>query len=95
VINELYRSLLKKVAKEAVPLTDAFGFSDRGLGSALGRKDGRAYEALWEAVQRNPVNTEKWQKETYEVCQTSSFCTIAEYLLTTDISIDYHQEAIA
>ncbi|KAG2181992.1 hypothetical protein INT43_006918, partial [Umbelopsis isabellina] len=66
VINELYRSLLKKVAKEAVPLTDAFGFSDRVLGSALGRKDGRAYEALWEAVQRNPVNHDKWKKETYE-----------------------------
>ncbi|CAO3664028.1 unnamed protein product [Umbelopsis ramanniana] len=66
VINELYRSLLHSVSKQAVPLTDAFGFSDKNLGSALGRYDGRAYEALWEAVQKNPVNQEKWQQETYE-----------------------------
>jgi acyl-CoA oxidase len=67
VINEFYRSLLNKFSKQAILLTDAFGFSDKNLGSALGRYDGRAYEGLWEAVQKNPINQEKWQQETYEV----------------------------
>lgn len=45
-----------------MPLTDAFGFSDRQLNSALGRYDGRAYEALWEAVQKNPINHDEAQR---------------------------------
>jgi acyl-CoA oxidase len=58
-LNEQYRAAIAKVTANAVPLTDSFGFTDRELNSALGKKDGRAYEHLWEAVQRNPVNNEK------------------------------------
>lgn len=57
-LNEQYRAAIAQVTLNAVPLTDSFGFTDRELNSALGKKDGRAYEALWEAVQRNPVNNE-------------------------------------
>lgn len=58
-INKLgakYREAIAKVAEIAVPLTDSFGFSDYDLNTALGQHNGRAYEALWEAVQKNPVN---------------------------------------
>jgi len=44
--------------REAVQITDAFGFSDYELGSALGRYDGRVYETLWEEVRKDPVNSE-------------------------------------
>ncbi|KAI4519333.1 acyl-CoA oxidase [Schizophyllum commune Loenen D] len=40
----------------AIGLTDAFGFSDWELDSALGMYDGRVYEALWDRAQREPLN---------------------------------------
>ncbi|KAL1720168.1 acyl-CoA dehydrogenase/oxidase C-terminal [Schizophyllum commune] len=40
----------------AIGLTDAFGFSDWELDSALGVYDGRVYEALWDRAQREPLN---------------------------------------
>ena len=45
-------------AREAVQITDAFGFSDFELGSVLGRFDGRVYQTLWEEVKKDPVNAE-------------------------------------
>lgn len=62
-LQAAYRAAIADLAPGAVPLTDAFGFNDRELNSALGRADGRAYEALWEAVQKNPVNQEQGRKE--------------------------------
>jgi hypothetical protein len=44
--------------KHAVPLTDAFDFSDHLLADALGNYEGRAYKHLWEDVGKNPVNAE-------------------------------------
>lgn len=44
--------------REAVQITDAFGFSDYELGSVLGRYDGRVYETLWEEAKKDPVNAE-------------------------------------
>ncbi|KAJ7060246.1 acyl-CoA dehydrogenase/oxidase [Mycena amicta] len=41
---------------EIIGLTDAFGFTDWELDSALGVFDGRAYEALWKRVQDEPLN---------------------------------------
>ncbi|KAI8977142.1 hypothetical protein BDF20DRAFT_913512 [Mycotypha africana] len=55
-INAAYRKAITTVHEMAIPLTDSFGFTDRELNTALGRYDGRAYEALWSAVQKNPVN---------------------------------------
>ncbi|CAM9289866.1 unnamed protein product [Scytosiphon promiscuus] len=40
----------------AVSLVDAWDLSDFQLNSALGRFDGRAYEALLETTERNPMN---------------------------------------
>ncbi|KAG0236657.1 acyl-coenzyme A oxidase [Actinomortierella wolfii] len=54
------RSQIKKLqdalADNAVALTDAFDFSDHYLGSALGSYDGQAYQRLWDAAQREPIN---------------------------------------
>ena len=44
--------------REALQITDAFGFSDFELGSVLGRYDGQVYETLWEEVKKDPVNSE-------------------------------------
>lgn len=57
-LNEQYRQIITRISNEAIPLTDSFGFSDHELNSALGKKDGRAYEHLWDAVQKNPVNAD-------------------------------------
>jgi hypothetical protein len=49
-------ALLVALRPDAVALVDAFGIGDRKLNSALGRADGRAYEALWDDARRNPLN---------------------------------------
>ncbi|KAG6809524.1 hypothetical protein H0H92_015920 [Tricholoma furcatifolium] len=40
----------------AIGLTDAFGFTDWELDSALGVYDGRVYDALWARAQTEPLN---------------------------------------
>lgn len=56
-LNEKYREAISQISANAVPLTDSFGFTDRELNSALGKHNGRAYEALWDAAQKNPINS--------------------------------------
>ncbi|KAH7913617.1 acyl-CoA dehydrogenase/oxidase C-terminal [Hygrophoropsis aurantiaca] len=51
-INTLCTELLPN----AIGFTDAFGFSDWNLDSALGVYDGRVYEALWNRAQAEPLN---------------------------------------
>ena len=41
-----------------IALTDAFDFSDRVLNSALGRSDGRVYEALYHAAKNSALNVD-------------------------------------
>ncbi|KAF5353255.1 hypothetical protein D9756_008030 [Leucocoprinus leucothites] len=41
---------------EAIGLTDAFGFTDWELDSALGVYDGKVYEQLWKRAQDEPLN---------------------------------------
>jgi acyl-CoA oxidase len=50
------RRLLQEVRPDALALVDAFNLSDRRLGSALGRWDGRVYEALAAMAQASPMN---------------------------------------
>jgi hypothetical protein len=50
------RSLLAALRPDAVALVDAFNFSDHELNSALGRYDGRVYEALYAWAQQSPLN---------------------------------------
>eukprot|EP00904_Undaria_pinnatifida_P002062 jgi/Undpi1/11857/HiC_scaffold_4.g01556.m1 len=48
--------VLHLVRPMAVSLVDAWDLNDFQLNSALGRFDGRAYEALLETTERNPMN---------------------------------------
>ncbi|KAF8064384.1 peroxisomal oxidase [Lyophyllum atratum] len=51
-INQLCQELLPN----AIGLSDAFGFTDWELDSALGVFDGKVYDALWERAQTEPLN---------------------------------------
>ncbi|GJJ13069.1 hypothetical protein Clacol_007318 [Clathrus columnatus] len=48
--------LEEELLPHAIGLSDAFGFTDWELNSALGVKDGRVYETLWERTQLDPLN---------------------------------------
>ncbi|KAJ7857076.1 peroxisomal oxidase [Mycena olivaceomarginata] len=58
--------LCGELLPDMIGLTDAFGFSDWELDSALGVYDGKAYEALWARVQHEPLNQTE-VTEAYEV----------------------------
>lgn len=53
------KALCIEVLPNAIGLTDAFGFSDWSLDSALGVFDGRVYEALWQRAQMEPMNKDE------------------------------------
>lgn len=48
--------LEEELLPEAIGLTDSFGFTDWELNSALGVRDGRVYENLWDSAQVDPLN---------------------------------------
>ncbi|TEB33934.1 acyl-CoA oxidase [Coprinellus micaceus] len=50
------RKSCEDILPEAIGLTDAFGFSDWELDSALGAYNGKVYEALWNRAQAEPLN---------------------------------------
>ena len=50
------RALLLKIRPEAVALADSWDFSDHYLNSAIGSSDGRVYERLMAAAEREPLN---------------------------------------
>ncbi|CAI5767619.1 peroxisomal acyl-coenzyme A oxidase 2 [Podarcis lilfordi] len=56
MVTESYLDLLAVVRKDAVPLVDAFDFSDANLNSALGSYDGQAYQRLYEWAKKSPTN---------------------------------------
>lgn len=53
------KALCVEVLPNVVGLTDAFGFSDWSLDSALGVFDGRVYETLWKRAQMEPMNKDE------------------------------------
>ena len=53
------RRLLAAVRPDAVALVDSFGISDHRLKSALGRRDGKVYEALLESARRSTLNAQE------------------------------------
>lgn len=55
-LESAIRTLVEELLPQAIPLSDAFGWADWELGSALGRKDGRVYEALMAEAEGNPLN---------------------------------------
>lgn len=84
-IKQAYHQAVLSIAKDAIPLTDAFGFSDRQLNSALGRYDGRAYEALWEAVQKNPINHDEAQRAQLTVSYVTFFLHVLIFKIEAGI----------
>ncbi|XP_019392298.1 PREDICTED: peroxisomal acyl-coenzyme A oxidase 2 isoform X2 [Crocodylus porosus] len=60
-----YLDLLAIVRKDAVPLVDAFDFTDETLNSALGSYDGHVYRRLYQWARKSPSNT-KQANQVYE-----------------------------
>jgi len=56
LVRATVKALLLELRPHAVALVDGFNFSDRTLNSALGRFDGKVYEALFETTKLDPVN---------------------------------------
>ncbi|XP_026577428.1 peroxisomal acyl-coenzyme A oxidase 2 [Pseudonaja textilis] len=55
-VTETYLDLLAVIRRDAVPLVDAFDFSDACLNSALGSYDGHVYQRLYEWAKKSPTN---------------------------------------
>ncbi|KAG8127937.1 hypothetical protein E2320_014808 [Naja naja] len=55
-VTETYLDLLAVIRRDAVPLVDAFDFSDASLNSALGSYDGLVYQRLYEWAKKSPTN---------------------------------------
>ncbi|KAL8212789.1 UNVERIFIED_CONTAM: hypothetical protein K2H54_058684 [Gekko kuhli] len=58
MVTESYLDLLAVIRQDAVPLVDAFDFSDANLNSAIGCYDGHAYERLFEWAKKSPTNNQ-------------------------------------
>ncbi|NXP70043.1 ACOX2 oxidase, partial [Ramphastos sulfuratus] len=56
MVTASYLDLLPIIRKDAVPLVDAFDFTDKSLNSALGSYDGHVYQRLYEWAQKSPTN---------------------------------------
>lgn len=55
-VRKLSRNLLRVIRRDAVPLVDAFQFTDHILNSAIGRNDGNYAESLFKWAQKEPLN---------------------------------------
>ncbi|XP_069721789.1 peroxisomal acyl-coenzyme A oxidase 2 [Phaenicophaeus curvirostris] len=56
MVTASYLDLLAVIRRDAVPLVDAFDFTDKSLNSALGSYDGQVYQRLYEWAQKSPTN---------------------------------------
>jgi acyl-CoA oxidase len=56
MLSRQLKEVMFQIRKDAVPLVDAFNFSDTTLNSAIGRYDGKVYEALFDSALKNPLN---------------------------------------
>lgn len=70
-INQSYLELLALLRKAAVPLVDAFDYSDEQLVSAIGSYDGQAYSRLFEWAKKSSDNPKV--KETFKQYLNSLF----------------------
>ncbi|KDN43088.1 acyl-CoA oxidase [Tilletiaria anomala UBC 951] len=57
------RGLVEELLPQVIGLSDAFGWTDWELSSALGRKDGRVYEHLMALAEGNPLNHKLTSKQ--------------------------------
>jgi len=62
IIRLAFSHVCHDLLPDAITLSDAFGFSDWELDSALGLYDGRVYEALWAKAQSEPLNSNEVPK---------------------------------
>lgn len=68
LLNEAKEKLLSELRPEALGLVEAFCYDDNTLASAIGRRDGKAYETLFDwAKNYNRVNKPEVQKEFAEM----------------------------
>jgi len=56
IVRAAVLRLLADIRPNAIALTDAFDFTDRLLGSVLGRYDGNVYENLFKWASASPLN---------------------------------------
>lgn len=56
LLSDVSLKLLAEIRPNAVALVDAFDFTDRTLGSVLGRYDGDVYENLFKWAKSSPLN---------------------------------------
>uniref|UniRef100_A0A0G4HS83 Acyl-coenzyme A oxidase n=3 Tax=Chromera velia TaxID=505693 RepID=A0A0G4HS83_9ALVE len=68
ILEEMKR-LCRELRPNAVSLVDAWQFPDYLLNSALGRYDGRVYEALMDSVRHEPNNTSDVHESYYRSLQ--------------------------
>ncbi|KAH8897349.1 acyl-CoA oxidase [Thozetella sp. PMI_491] len=61
-IRDLVNGLLQDLLPEMCGLTDAWDFTDAGLGSAIGMKNGNAYETLLRWTRQLPMNAKARQE---------------------------------
>lgn len=54
--KQAMRGLMPQIRNDLVGYTDSFEFPDNVLNSALGRHDGKVYEALYQAAKQSPLN---------------------------------------
>ena len=59
LVDAAVSELCSSLRNEVIGLTDSFDFSDTVLNSALGRSDGRVYEALYKAAKESALNVDK------------------------------------
>jgi len=57
---------LTKLRPDAVAIVDGFDFSDRQLNSTIGSFDGNAYERIFDAALKSPMNQKSVPKSFHE-----------------------------
>jgi len=65
-LKGLLQALCSRTRVDAINLVESWQFSDRLLGSTLGRADGEVYEALFQAASLEPLNRSSVCEEGYD-----------------------------
>ncbi|KAH8331376.1 hypothetical protein KR074_001743 [Drosophila pseudoananassae] len=66
-LQERLEAVLTKLRPDAVAIVDGFDFSDLQLNSTLGSYDGNAYERIFDAALKNPMNQKPVPKSFQEI----------------------------
>ncbi|EDW91248.1 probable peroxisomal acyl-coenzyme A oxidase 1 [Drosophila yakuba] len=66
-LQDRLETVLTKLRPDAVAIVDGFDFSDLQLNSTLGSYDGNAYERIFDAALKNPMNQKAVPKSFHEI----------------------------